>query len=84
MYAEKMPEFDTVETSNGVLKDEIIRFLQSNGLGIDDDVEQFVIARAGKELIACAGLAGNTLKCIAVHIEWRGTSLGLQDRKSVV
>jgi [citrate (pro-3S)-lyase] ligase len=78
MYAEKMPEFDTVETSDGVLKDEIIRFLQSNGLGIDDDVEQFVIARAGKELIACAGLAGNTLKCIAVHIEWRGTSLGLQ------
>ena len=68
MYAEQKLEFDTVETSNGVLKDEIIRFLQSNGLGIDDDVGQFVIARAGKELIACAGLAGNTLKCISVHI----------------
>ena len=54
MYAEKTLEFDTVETSNGVLKDEIIAFLKSNGLGIDDDVGQFVIARAGKELIACA------------------------------
>ncbi|SEL00514.1 [citrate (pro-3S)-lyase] ligase [Kosakonia sacchari] len=78
MYAEKTPEFDTVETSNGVIKEEIIQFLHSNGLGIDDDVGQFVIARADKQLIACAGLAGNTLKCIAVHIEWRGTSLGLQ------
>lgn len=78
MCAEKKLAFDTVETSNGVLKDEIIRFLKSNGLGIDDDVEQFVIARADKQLIACAGLAGNTLKCIAVDIEWRGTSVSLQ------
>ncbi|CAK6496722.1 [Citrate [pro-3S]-lyase] ligase [Pantoea sp. Nvir] len=78
MYSEQAPEFETVETGNGRVKEEIASFLQSNGLGIDKDIEQFVIARYNRQLVACAGLAGNTLKCIAVENAWRGTSLGLK------
>lgn len=78
MYTDHALEFETVETSNGALREEIVLFLKSNGLGIDEDVEQFVVARCNRHLVACVGLAGNTLKCIAVEREWRGTSLVLQ------
>lgn len=78
MYTDQALEFDTVETSNGILREEIISFLASNGLGIDDDIEKFVIARCHRKMIACAGIAGSTLKCIAVDSEWRGASLSPQ------
>lgn len=78
MSADQTLEFEIVETSSGIHREEIICFLKSNELGIDDDIEQFVIARHHQKLIACAGLAGNTLKCVAVDRAWRGTSLSLQ------
>ena len=78
MYTDQTLEFEKVETSNGTFRDEIILFLKNNGLGIDGDIEQFVVARCQRQLVACAGLAGNTLKCIAVAREWRGTALGLK------
>lgn len=78
MYTDQALEFETIETSNGIFSEDIVNFLKNNGLGIDDDIEQFVIARFHRKLIACAGLAGNTLKCIAVDLAWRGTSLSLQ------
>ncbi|EHT01276.1 MULTISPECIES: [citrate (pro-3S)-lyase] ligase [Klebsiella] len=78
MYTDQTLEFEKVETSNGTFRDEIILFLKNNGLGIDGDIEQFVVARCRRQLVACAGLAGNTLKCIAVAREWRGTALGLK------
>ncbi len=78
MYTDQTLEFESVETSNGMLSEEIISFLKSNGLGVDDDIEQFVIARCRRKMIACAGVAGSALKCIAVDSEWRGTSLSPQ------
>lgn len=77
MYTARTPEFDIIDAGNAILKEEVACFLAKNGLGIDDDIAQFVIARHQHKLIACAGIAGNTLKCIAVDIEWRGTSLSL-------
>lgn len=78
MHTDQELEFETVEASNGTYREEIVSFLKSNGLGIDEDIEQFVIARCNRHLVACAGLAGSTLKCIAVGREWRGTSLCLK------
>ncbi|ENG2552653.1 TPA: [citrate (pro-3S)-lyase] ligase [Citrobacter farmeri] len=78
MLTDQQLEFETVETSNGALREEIVLFLKRNGLGMDEDIEQFVVARCDRHLVACAGLAGNTLKCIAVERAWRGTSLGLK------
>lgn len=44
MYTDQTLEFEKVETSNGTFRDEIILFLKNNGLGIDGDIEQFVVA----------------------------------------
>lgn len=60
MYTDQTLEFERVETSNGTFREEIILFLKNNGLGIDGDIEQFVVARCQRQQVACAGLAGNT------------------------
>lgn len=75
MYIDEMLEFEIIKTSDKSLRKRVADFLDENGLGIDDDIRQFVIARSGKEIVACAGLASNTLKCIAVAPEFRGASL---------
>lgn len=77
MYTEKTPEFEVIDADNVPARDDVASFLTRNGLGIDDDIEQFIVARYQRHLVACAGIAGNTLKCIAVDAEWRGTSLSL-------
>lgn len=77
MYTAITPEFEVINAGNGQAREEIASFLDKNGLGIDEDIAQFVIARYQRKLIACAGIAGNTLKCIAVDSGWRGTSLSL-------
>ncbi|WP_367395459.1 [citrate (pro-3S)-lyase] ligase [Pantoea sp. Ep11b] len=78
MYSDQALTFETMDTHNVARREEVARFLTSNGLGIDDDIEQFVVARCHRDLVACAGIAGNTLKCIAVETGWRRTSLGLK------
>ncbi len=68
-------EFEVISVTDDVVWiGEIHSFLQHCHLGVDWDIELFVIARKGKNIIACAGLAGNTIKCVAVDIAWRGES----------
>ena len=55
MYTDQTLEFEKVETSNGTFRDEIILFLKNNGLGIDGDIEQFVVARCQRQLVMAAG-----------------------------
>ncbi|MEH3174623.1 [citrate (pro-3S)-lyase] ligase [Enterobacter quasiroggenkampii] len=77
MYTATTPEFEVINAGNAKAREEVVRFLARNGLGIDDDIEQFIVARDRRHLVACTGIAGNTLKCIAVDTGWRGTSLSL-------
>ncbi|EIB98922.1 [citrate (pro-3S)-lyase] ligase [Pantoea sp. ARC270] len=78
MYSDQALTFETVDTRHVTLREEIRLFLAGNGLGMDEDIEQFVVARCKRDLVACAGIAGNTLKCVAVESGWRGTALGLK------
>lgn len=55
--------------------EKVRQFLTSMGLGIDGDVEFFVVAREGINIVGCAGLAGNTLKSIAVNDKCQGHGL---------
>ncbi len=72
-------EFEVISvTDDAVWIGEIHSFLQHCHLGVDRDIELFVIARKGKNIIACAGLAGNTIKCVAVDIAWRGEKLSVR------
>lgn len=55
--------------------DEVRALLTHSQLGMDDDIELFVTARSGTQLVGCAGLVSNTIKCVAVQEAWRGASL---------
>jgi [citrate (pro-3S)-lyase] ligase len=68
-----------------VLKAEISRwqqiadFLQRNNLNIDLDIEQFIVALdEQQQLVACGGIAGRVLKCIAIEPALRGHGLALR------
>ena len=68
-----------------VLKTEIMRwqqianFLQQNNLNIDTDIEQFIVAFDEQQrLVACGGIAGRVLKCIAIEPHLRGQGLALR------
>jgi len=56
--------------------DEVRVLLENSGLGMDTDIESFVVAHDGRQLAGCAGIAGNTIKCVAVAAAYRGDNLG--------
>lgn len=51
------------------------QLLADNHLGLDDDITLFVEAWNGGQLVGCAGLAGNIVKCVAVDEQQRGLNL---------
>lgn len=54
---------------------QIHKLLADSGLGMDSDVTTFVEAWSGRQLVGCAGLAGNVIKCVAVDEKLRGENL---------
>ncbi len=53
-----------------------IRYLLAgSGLGLDNDITLFVEAWSGSQLVGCAGLAANVIKCVAVNEQLRGENL---------
>jgi [citrate (pro-3S)-lyase] ligase len=53
-----------------------IRYLLADsGLGLDSDITLFVEAWSGLQLVGCAGLAANVIKCVAVDEQLRGANL---------
>lgn len=52
-----------------------IRYLLTDsGLGMDNDITLFVEAWSGEQLVGCAGLAANVIKCVAVDEQLRGVN----------
>jgi [citrate (pro-3S)-lyase] ligase len=49
--------------------------LADSGLALDNDVTLFVEAWSGTQLVGCAGLAANVIKCVAVNEQLRGINL---------
>lgn len=71
--------FDTIETCRHPdTVREIRQLLASCQLGMDDDIEMFVVGRMGGTLVACAGLATCIIKCVAVDPTLRDLNLGGQ------
>ncbi|MFN1128525.1 [citrate (pro-3S)-lyase] ligase [Lelliottia nimipressuralis] len=53
-----------------------IRYLLADsGLGLDNDITLFIEAWSGSQLVGCAGLAANVIKCVAVDEKLRGANL---------
>ncbi len=57
---------------------DIAAFLQRFNLGVDTDVERFIVAYSGEEIVACGGIAGNILKSIAINEQLHGSGFSLR------
>lgn len=55
---------------------EIAQFLHENDLSVDTTVEVFITVTRD-ENIACGGIAGNIIKCVAISESVRGEGLAL-------
>ncbi|AUH01123.1 [citrate (pro-3S)-lyase] ligase [Pectobacteriaceae bacterium CE70] len=85
MYADEALVFTTLEV--GVHTQDVVvvrQFLAHCQLGMDNDIETFVVGRHDGQLVACAGLAANTIKCVAVDPAFRDLNLGVQVVNEVV
>ena len=65
-------------SDNPKLQPEIAEFLRSCDLELDGNIADFVTVRAGKRLVACAGMGENVIKCVAVSSELRGQNITLR------
>ena len=57
---------------------EIRGLLASLGLGMDEDIDLFVTAHDGADLVGCLGLSGGVLKCLGCSSTFRGEGLAAQ------
>lgn len=64
--------FSEFESSNSAKVKQVETFLNSIDLEISPDIELFVTAKEDQEMVACGGLAGKVLKCVAVAPKLRG------------
>lgn len=71
------PMFNRVKRSNHKVISEINAFLRRNDLNIDSTVEEFITVTQNEKLVACGGIAGNIIKCVAISPQLRGEGLGL-------
>lgn len=54
-------------------------FLEENGLRLDECIAQFVVVLDEHErILACGGISGNIIKCIAIKPDMRGSGIVLQ------
>ncbi|MGX1926846.1 [citrate (pro-3S)-lyase] ligase [Vibrio sp. NH-7] len=67
--------FEQIQRQNSRKMGAVREFLTKMGLGVDQDVEFFVVAYSSHTIIATGGLAGNTLKSIAVDESVQGQGL---------
>jgi len=76
MYTQHTLDFHlTVVSKHPERLMQIRSLLADNGLTLDNDVRLFVEAWSGTQLVGCAGLAANVIKCVAVNESLRGINL---------
>jgi len=69
--------FMQVKRSENIKMAEITSFLKENDLSVDTTVEIFITITRDERLIACGGIAGNIIKCVAICESVRGEGLAL-------
>ncbi|EHG7584006.1 TPA: [citrate (pro-3S)-lyase] ligase, partial [Citrobacter sedlakii] len=69
--------FTRVKRSENIKMAAITQFLKENDLSIDTTVEVFITVTRDDRLIACGGIAGNIIKCVAISESVRGEGLAL-------
>ncbi|AUI65571.1 MULTISPECIES: [citrate (pro-3S)-lyase] ligase [Glaesserella] len=71
--------FERISAQNGKKLAVITHFLHQNELTLDSHIEQFVVAfNEQEQIVACAGLSGNIIKCVAIDERCRGEGIALK------
>jgi [citrate (pro-3S)-lyase] ligase len=65
-------------SDNPQLQPELADFLKSCDLELDGNIADFVTVRAQGQLVACAGMGENVIKCVAVSETLRGQNITLR------
>ncbi|ACS86007.1 [citrate (pro-3S)-lyase] ligase [Musicola paradisiaca] len=85
MYVDENVEFSPLNNPGAhAAREEVSGFLAHCHLGMDRDIDMFVVGRHQGRLVACAGLCGNTIKCVAVDPAYRELNLGVRVVSEVV
>lgn len=71
-------KFSQFESTNVRRVKKVKEFLDKNNLDLSPDIEVFVVGKEANNIIACGGLSGKILKCIAVANDRRGEGLILK------
>ncbi|WP_058912503.1 [citrate (pro-3S)-lyase] ligase [Entomohabitans teleogrylli] len=56
----------------------IRNFLKASDLGIDISIDVFITVWYDERMVACGGIAGNIIKCVAISPELRGAGIALK------
>ncbi len=75
MHSQPIDFRHTVVAKHPERLSQIRYLLADSGLGLDNDITLFVEAWSGSQLVGCAGLAANVIKCVAVNEQLRGENL---------
>lgn len=69
--------YNHITKEHNVAYQEIKQFLDQNDLLMDCNVTDFIEVRNNSVLVACAGLDGNIIKCVAINESDRGSGISL-------
>ncbi|WP_077928946.1 [citrate (pro-3S)-lyase] ligase [Wohlfahrtiimonas populi] len=69
--------YNHITKEHNVAYQEIKEFLEQNNLLMDCNVTDFIEVRDKSMLVACAGLDGNIIKCVAINENNRGSGISL-------
>lgn len=70
--------FSRVRRAENKKMAEISHFLQENDLSVDTTIDIFITLSRHDRLIACGGIAGNIIKCVAIAESVRGEGIALK------
>ncbi|MBB1200191.1 [citrate (pro-3S)-lyase] ligase [Enterobacteriaceae bacterium 89] len=70
--------FTRVRRAENIKMAEVTQFLKENDLSLDTSVDIFITVSRDNRLIACGGISGNIIKCVAISQSVRGEGLALK------
>lgn len=57
---------------------QVIALLTEVDIDYDDSLDFLLTVYSGNQLVSCAGLAGSTIRCVAVSPQWQGENLAVR------
>lgn len=71
-------EFIVISPKNDIQEmNHVIHLLDSVELKLDTQIQAFVVAKSDQQVLACAGIDQNIIKCVAISPDYQGRNISL-------